>query len=791
MPPILESHSLKSALRIAKKLSLESKYLEATQIYSEIILKYPGNAEARAQLKLLSGDHVKTSNSVEEDNPPKEVIQRLLTNYERSEFSLISEELSMLEGQFPKSNFLWKLKGGMALKRDDLEHAKECFKKALLFKKVDTNAYVNLGIIARREGNLSEAVSFLQKAIDMNPRVSEAFSNLGNVLIDLQDIGNAIKMFEKAIALVPNNEVLYYNLGVAFFHANDFEKSLYNLTKSVAINSSFVPALNKLGECYFSLGQNEKALSYFQESIQRDPQYIVSKFNMGLVLTNYKFLDYDSSICITLASLLYENLYVCPERIIGSIISLLYLDPIVGPNLTGKVPCDSSVSINSVLKDLGQSPLLCAALENCVLANFELEKFFTRLRKCILLNFSKIENNEHIERILECLSIQNILNEHVMSVSDQELTELKLLCSLIADGLENACEGLPKYILIYSLYRHSSQLPDGWRSRVSKFPNFYRRAFLEPDESDKLIDSIPSFSLSFSTTSQKVREHYEQNPYPRWRGVGAPAYSLNPPEVLQEIGLQVPDVLLKGVSKPNILIAGCGTGRTAIESALRFKNSTILAFDLSYQSLAYAKFHAERLGVRNISFIQGDILDLQSLDKTFDIIECTGVLHHMKNPTEGLQKLRMSCNSKGIIKIALYSKKARDSISKVRDMAFAQDFGTDSDGLRALRRSIIRSTNFESLGLTKFIDFYSLSEFRDLVLHSHEINFDIPQITKLLEDCDLKFAGFELSKSARLLAKSIKPEGNLTQLDTWQTIEASCPSFFSAMYQFWCYKANH
>ena len=109
MPPILDTHSLISALRIAKKLSLERKYLEATQIYSEIISKYPGNAEAKAHLRRLSNDRVKTSSSVEVDNPPEEVIHRLLTYYERSEFSLIAGELNILENQYPKSNFLWKL----------------------------------------------------------------------------------------------------------------------------------------------------------------------------------------------------------------------------------------------------------------------------------------------------------------------------------------------------------------------------------------------------------------------------------------------------------------------------------------------------------------------------------------------------------------------------------------------------------------------------------------------------------------------------------------------------------
>ena len=38
------------------------------------------------------------------------------------------------------------------------------------------------------------------------------------------------------------------------------------------------------------------------------------------------------------------------------------------------------------------------------------------------------------------------------------------------------------------------------------------------------------------------------------------------------------------VEKPDILIAGCGTGQHSIGTAARFKSSNVLAIDLSYQA---------------------------------------------------------------------------------------------------------------------------------------------------------------------------------------------------------------
>ena len=52
--------------------------------------------------------------------------------------------------------------------------------------------------------------------------------------------------------------------------------------------------------------------------------------------------------------------------------------------------------------------------------------------------------------------------------------------------------------------------------------------------------------------------------------------------------------------------------------------------------------------------------DGESESGDFDIIEVTGVLHHMKDPEEGLAALAKLLRTGGAIKIALYSKRARE-----------------------------------------------------------------------------------------------------------------------------------
>ena len=118
---------------------------------------------------------------------------------------------------------------------------------------------------------------------------------------------------------------------------------------------------------------------------------------------------------------------------------------------------------------------------------------------------------------------------------------------------------------------------------------------------------------------------------------------------------------------PEILIAGCGTGQHAINTASRISNSKVTAFDLSYNSVSYGLRKSIEYKINNINFMQGDILDIKNINKEFDIIECVGVLHHMENPKDGLRKITNVLKKNGLIKIGLYSRLARRNITKFRN----------------------------------------------------------------------------------------------------------------------------
>ena len=113
------------------------------------------------------------------------------------------------------------------------------------------------------------------------------------------------------------------------------------------------------------------------------------------------------------------------------------------------------------------------------------------------------------------------------------------------------------------------------------------------------------------------------------------------------------------------LTGSIGTGKST--TAAMFKSSKVLAIDLSLSSLAYAKRKTEELAINNIEYMQADILDLGKLNKQFDIIESSGVLHHMDNPIKGWKVLTDCLTAGGLMRIGLYSELARKNIVKIVD----------------------------------------------------------------------------------------------------------------------------
>ena len=242
----------------------------------------------------------------------------------------------------------------------------------------------------------------------------------------------------------------------------------------------------------------------------------------------------------------------------------------------------------------------------------------------------------------------------------------------------------------------------------------------EPAEERRIREAIPRLTAIEDATSLLVRQQYEENPYPRW--VLAP--SRRAPVSLDEFFRQhFPAASLRGIGTTDgvdILVAGCGTGQHPIGMAQWFSGARVLAVDLSLASLAYAQRRSRELQVDNITYAQADILKLGSIERKFDVIDASGVLHHLADPAAGWRALLSLLRPDGFMRLGLYSELARRDVVAARAFCAEHGFRPTAQDIRAARHELMKP-EFE--GAVRFNDFYSTSECRDLLFHVQERTF--------------------------------------------------------------------
>jgi SAM-dependent methyltransferase len=103
----------------------------------------------------------------------------------------------------------------------------------------------------------------------------------------------------------------------------------------------------------------------------------------------------------------------------------------------------------------------------------------------------------------------------------------------------------------------------------------------------------------------------------------------------------------------NIWVAGCGTNQ-AIQTALRFRQASVLGTDLSPGTLQLASQVSASIGIENLVLRQQSLTDVCERN-SFDYILCTGVIHHNADPGAALAAIARALKPNGILELMVYN----------------------------------------------------------------------------------------------------------------------------------------
>lgn len=438
---------------------------------------------------------------------------------------------------------------------------------------------------------------------------------------------------------------------------------------------------------------------------------------------------------------------------------------------------------------------LRCVLENTAVRDLSFERWLTSVRTLLLMQAldDTAKPSGDLVAFAAALARQCYINEYVFAVSDGESKNVAALKARVAAALETGAPVAPLSLAVLASYEPLHTLAGAERLPARKWPAavdaVVTQQVREPREEAALRATMPVLTPIAEGITAAVRQQYEENPYPRWVRLPAPP----PPMVLDDlIRHQFPTVPfrpLNNTGRLDILIAGCGTGRIALEVAQSFAGAHVLAVDLSLASLAAAKRKTPAALKDRIEFAQADIMSIGSIGRDFDFIGVGGVLHHMADPLGGWRELIKLMRPDALMQVGLYSAHARKEINDARTLIAERGYPSTAEGIRRARQDLFAApTHYNFMTLR---DFFSTSEVRDLIFHVHERQFTIPELKDFIDANGLDFIGFEFSNQAvhqHHRAVFARNGWSLADLGRWDAYERENPDIFANMYVFWVQK---
>lgn len=166
-------------------------------------------------------------------------------------------------------------------------------------------------------------------------------------------------------------------------------------------------------------------------------------------------------------------------------------------------------------------------------------------------------------------------------------------------------------------------------------------------------DGIPALRLAVAGQTEVVRQFYDAAPFPGYPPKDSLTWLRSRAE--RSAFARLLDASLPGDA--TIAEIGCGTGQMSLYLARA--DRTVIALDLSRAALALGASAARRYGIGAVRFVECDLTRLPLRDDAFDVVYCSGVLHHTPDPRASFASVVKAVKPGGHVILGLYNRYAR------------------------------------------------------------------------------------------------------------------------------------
>ena len=167
------------------------------------------------------------------------------------------------------------------------------------------------------------------------------------------------------------------------------------------------------------------------------------------------------------------------------------------------------------------------------------------------------------------------------------------------------------------------------------------------------IGGVPALRLRGDSRTEAVRKFYSETPFPNYPPEASLSWlraRASVSEFAQMLDAAIPH-------DARIVEIGCGTGQMSLYLARGERQ--VIGADLTRASLLLAAEAARRFGITGVSFVETDLAQPALRPGVFDVVYCSGVLHHTPDPRASFARIAQLARPGGMIVLGLYNRVAR------------------------------------------------------------------------------------------------------------------------------------
>jgi SAM-dependent methyltransferase len=240
--------------------------------------------------------------------------------------------------------------------------------------------------------------------------------------------------------------------------------------------------------------------------------------------------------------------------------------------------------------------------------------------------------------------------------------------------------------------------------------------------------------MTSGVSSDPVSEFYTQHPYP------PPVANLDRArDEWRDEARHRAEFHLIWPGKPyraelDILVAGCGTWQAAKYAVCR-PAARVVGIDVSPASIEHTEKLKQQYGLTNLELQQLSIERIGELERAFDLIVCTGVLHHLADPDAGLRALRSVLKPDGAIYLMVYAPYGRAGVYMLQDYCRRLGIGTSEREINDLVATVAALPQNHPLAmlLRGSRDAQSGDALADALLNPRDQSYTVPQLLDFIE----------------------------------------------------------